>query len=88
MKERNDTESRDLLATILLSALSFPILAPLCAADDANHPEWGEALDAEGTPITDFATLEGDPFNTDPKKLTEIKVWGTALSGELHPTKR
>ena len=33
--------------------------------------------------FADFTILEGDPFTVDPKKLKDIPVWGTALSGKV-----
>lgn len=35
--------------------------------------------------FADFAILEEDPFEVDPIRLKDIKVWGTALSGKLQP---
>lgn len=33
----------------------------------------------------DFAILEEDPFEVDPMKLRDIRIWGTALAGRLQP---
>ncbi|MBY6212333.1 amidohydrolase [Microbulbifer agarilyticus] len=33
--------------------------------------------------LADFAILDADPFEVAPRKLKDIKVWGTALSGEI-----
>ena len=33
--------------------------------------------------FADFAVLEGDPYKVDPKRIKDIRVWGTALSGKL-----
>ena len=38
--------------------------------------------------FADFAILEGDPFKVDPKKLKDVPVWGTALSGKVFQSKR
>ncbi len=35
--------------------------------------------------FADFAILEEDPFEVDPMKLKDIRVWGTALGGKLQP---
>ena len=31
----------------------------------------------------DFAILEKDPFTVRPKRIKDVPVWGTALSGKL-----
>lgn len=33
----------------------------------------------------DFAILEEDPFEVDPRRIRDIRIWGTALSGKLQP---
>lgn len=33
----------------------------------------------------DLAILEEDPYEVDPMRLKDIKVWGTMLAGRLHP---
>ena len=38
--------------------------------------------------FADFTILEADPFTVDPMKLKDIPVWGTALGGKVHKTKR
>jgi predicted amidohydrolase YtcJ len=35
--------------------------------------------------FADFAVLEEDPYAADPIALKDIRIWGTALSGTLHP---
>lgn len=35
----------------------------------------------------DFAILEEDPYVADPIRLKDIRIWGTALSGNLQPVK-
>lgn len=35
--------------------------------------------------FADFAILEEDPFEVDPMRLRDIRVWGTALAGKLQP---
>ncbi len=35
--------------------------------------------------FADFAILEEDPFEVDPMRLKDIRIWGTALSGRLQP---
>jgi len=35
----------------------------------------------------DFAILEQDPYRVDPKKLKDIKIWGTVFEGEKFPVK-
>jgi len=35
----------------------------------------------------DFAILEQDPYQVDPKKLKDIKIWGTVFEGEKFPVK-
>jgi predicted amidohydrolase YtcJ len=35
--------------------------------------------------FADFAVLEEDPYAVDPIALKDIPIWGTALSGTLHP---
>jgi predicted amidohydrolase YtcJ len=37
--------------------------------------------------FADFAILEEDPMEVDPKRIKDIKVWGTALSGKLFEAK-
>ncbi len=34
--------------------------------------------------FADFAILEDDPFTVNPRKLKDVRVWGTALSGKVH----
>lgn len=38
--------------------------------------------------FADFAILEADPFTVDPKKLKDVPVWGTALSGKVFKSKQ
>ena len=38
--------------------------------------------------FADFAILEEDPYAIRPKRLTDIRIWGTALAGELYPSER
>ena len=38
--------------------------------------------------FADFTILEDDPFTVDPKKLKDISVWGTALSGKVLQSSR
>ena len=33
--------------------------------------------------FADFAILEKDPFTVRPKRIKDVPVWGTALSGKL-----
>ena len=33
----------------------------------------------------DFAILDDDPYEVDPMRLKDIRIWGTALSGRLQP---
>jgi hypothetical protein len=33
----------------------------------------------------DFAVLEQDPFEVDPRDLRDIPIWGTVLGGRLQP---
>jgi len=33
----------------------------------------------------DFAILDADPYQADPRKLKDIAVWGTIFEGELYP---
>jgi len=33
----------------------------------------------------DFAILEEDPFEVDPMRLKDVRIWGTALAGKLQP---
>ncbi len=35
--------------------------------------------------FADFAILDEDPFEVDPMKLKDIRIWGTALAGKLQP---
>lgn len=35
--------------------------------------------------FADFAILEEDPWEVDPMRLKDIRVWGTALGGRLQP---
>jgi len=35
--------------------------------------------------FADFAILEEDPWEVDPMRLRDIRVWGTALGGRLQP---
>jgi predicted amidohydrolase YtcJ len=35
--------------------------------------------------FADFAVLEENPYEIDPIKLKDIRVWGTALAGKLQP---
>jgi hypothetical protein len=35
--------------------------------------------------FADFAVLEEDPYEVDPMKLKDIRVWGTVLGGKLQP---
>jgi predicted amidohydrolase YtcJ len=35
--------------------------------------------------FADFAVLEEDPYDVDPMKLKDIRVWGTVLAGKLQP---
>ena len=35
--------------------------------------------------FADFAVLDEDPYATDAMALKDIHIWGTALSGQLHP---
>jgi predicted amidohydrolase YtcJ len=35
--------------------------------------------------LADFTVLEADPFEVDPMKLREIKIWGTVLGGTIFP---
>ena len=37
--------------------------------------------------FADFAILEEDPMEVDPKHIKDIKIWGTALSGKLFEAK-
>jgi len=36
----------------------------------------------------DFAILEADPYQVDPRKLKDIAIWGTIFEGELHPVSK
>lgn len=36
----------------------------------------------------DFAILDADPYQVDPRKLKDIAVWGTIFEGELYPVAR
>lgn len=38
--------------------------------------------------FADFAILEEDPFEVDPKHIKDIPIWGTALSGTLFEAKQ
>lgn len=38
--------------------------------------------------FADFAILEGDPFDVEPTAISEIPVWGTALSGVIYKSTR
>ena len=33
--------------------------------------------------FADFAVLDEDPYAVDPIRLKDIRIWGTALSGNL-----
>ena len=33
----------------------------------------------------DFAVLHDDPLAIDPMALKDVRVWGTVLSGRVHP---
>ena len=35
--------------------------------------------------FADFAVLEEDPYEVDPMKLKDIRVWGTVLGGKVQP---
>jgi predicted amidohydrolase YtcJ len=35
--------------------------------------------------LADFAVLEEDPFEVDPMKLKDIRIWGTVLGGRVQP---
>ena len=35
--------------------------------------------------LADFAVLEEDPYEVDPMKLKDIRVWGTVLGGKVQP---
>jgi len=35
--------------------------------------------------FADFAILEEDPWEVDPMRLKDIRIWGTALAGRLQP---
>ena len=35
----------------------------------------------------DYAILAQDPYQVDPKKLKDIKIWGTVFEGEKFPVK-
>lgn len=38
--------------------------------------------------FADFAILERDPFAVRPKRIKDVPIWGTALSGKLYPSGR
>lgn len=38
--------------------------------------------------FADFAILEEDPYEASPKRIKDIPIWGTALSGKLFKSKR
>jgi len=38
--------------------------------------------------FADFAILERDPFEVRPRRIKDIPVWGTALSGRLFEANR
>lgn len=51
-------------------------------------PAWTLELDQEIGSIecgkrADFAVLEDDPFEVDPVRLKDVRVWGTVLSGHV-----
>ena len=33
--------------------------------------------------LADFTILEKDPYEVDPMRIKDIKIWGTVLSGRL-----
>ncbi|MCJ8296115.1 MAG: amidohydrolase family protein [Colwellia sp.] len=35
----------------------------------------------------DYAILAQDPYQVDPKKLKDIKIWGTVFEGKKFPVK-
>ena len=35
--------------------------------------------------LADFTVLDEDPYEVDPGDLKNIRIWGTALAGRLHP---
>ena len=37
--------------------------------------------------FADFAILEEDPFEVDPKRIENIKIWGTVLGGKPFKSK-
>lgn len=63
--------------------------------DEALHaitlgPAWTLGLDHEIGSIevgkrADFAVLHDDPLAIDPMALKDVRVWGTVLSGRVHP---